>query len=472
MRTGTLALTILLTIPAVARGNDLVIGDTPGEVLVVDSLLTVDGSLVVINDGRVELGTNGVLRVTDEIQLAGDGTLIGAGGRIEFPQTYDYESQLLVWDRGTLDLSGTIIDGGGRSFSVAVGASVVFNNVEVVDGFATWAIFDGGDVALSDVVNTGEFLQLGPSSLSMTRCDFVLFWLTLPDGSVVDTALPPPGDVALFELNDQTPWASGIPYTTHIEDCTQTMWAVMARDGADSTIRDSQLRVVGSIFENDDAIEIVGLANGAVLADSTFQWGRVRHRFVNTSVQTWNLYAWQQTDLTIRTSVVGEIFSEDQAIVTVEQSVCDGTGGHIETSGQGQLFFLHSLCLTQLTSLDDSLVVAANSSFLSPTVDATDGAIIAFYNTPTFGDPRAHDAAVIFDVAIEPLEATRGDTVPIMGAARVIRGPESPIDFVSYGVAFSDGAGWSLIDGPVGDPTPDGVLAEWNTAAVAPGQYP
>lgn len=472
MKICSLTAAIAAGITVCGYGADLVVGDTPGEVLVVDAPLVVDGSLTVLNDGRVELGAGGVLRVSNEIQIVDGGVLSGVGGRIEFPQTYDYESSFLVWNQGSLELCGTVIDGGGHAFSIGLNASATWDGVEIVDGFATWAAFNDGGITLTDVTNAGEFLQFDSASLSLTRCDIVLFWLTLPDGSVVDTTLPPPGDVALFELNDQTPWASGVPYTTHIEDCTQTAWAVMARDGADTTIRDSQLRVVGSIFEHDDTIEITGLANGAVLADSTFQWGRVRHRFVNTSVQTWNLYAWQQTDLTIRTSVVGEIFSENQAIVTVDQSVCDGSGGHMETSGDGQLFFLRSLCLSQLTTLGNSIVVAANSSFLSPIIDATGDSVIAFVNTPIFGDPRAHDAATIFDTAIEPLTATRGDTAPMLGAARVIRGPASPINFVSYDVSFSDGDGWSLIDGPVAEPAPGGVLTQWDTAAVAPGEYP
>ncbi len=454
-----------------ASANDLIIGDTPGEVLVITDVQDVQGDLQIVGDGRVEIMPSGTLRINGDIQIVGNGALVGNAGRIEFRQTYDYQAQVLVWEQGLVQLNGTVVDGDGYAISMAITGSVVWDNVELANGFATWGIFVGGDVALTDVVNAGEFVQLGASSLALLRCQSVLFWLTMSDGSVVDTTLPLPGDVALFEINDQTSWATGIPYTVRIEDCTDSMWALMARDGSDSTIRNSQLRVVGSIFERTDTIEIVGLANGMTMLDASFVWGGVRHRFINSTVQTWNLYAWQQTDLRVRTSVFGEIFSEDQAVVTVEQSICDGTGGHIETNGQGQMYFLQSLCLAQLMTNGNSVFVAAGSSFTSPIIDATGDSIMAFYDTSTLGDPRAHDAATVFDIGIEPMGATQGDVVSIFGSARTISGPMSPIDFVSYDVEFLDEPNWNLIDGPVTSPVSSGVLAQWDTATAAPGEY-
>ncbi len=452
-------------------GNDLIIGDTPGEVLVITGVQDIQGDLQIVGDGRVELTPTGTMRIRGDILLAGEGVLQGIGGRIEFFQTYSYESRILVWEQSLVQLDGTVIDGNGYPFSMATISNVIWNEVEIINGFATWGIFAGGNVVLADVTNAGEFVQLDVSSLTLLRCHTVLFWLTMPDGSVVDTALPLPGDVALFEINAQTSWATGIPYTVRIEDCTNSMWALMARDGSDSTIRNSRLRVVGSIFESSDTIEIVGLANGMTMADANFVWGGVRHRFVNSTVQTWNLYAWQQTNLTMHTSVFGEIFSEDQAVVTITQSICDGTGGHIETNGQGQMYFFQSLCLTQLTTNDNSVFVAVDSLFTSSTIDATGDSIIAFYDTSTSGDPRAHGAATIFDIAIDPLEVTQGDIAFIFGSARMIQGPMSPIDFISYNVEFLDGTDWNLIDGPATLPVSRGVLAEWDTATVAPGEY-
>jgi len=453
-------------------GVGMVIGDIPGEVLVVSGTTNIQGDLQIIGDGRVEIEPTGTLHIAGAIEILGNGTLVGTGGRIELVQTYDYESQILVSDQGSLDLTDTVVDGDGHAFSMAASASVIWDRVEVASGFATWALFGDADVSLNDVTNAGEFLQLETSSLSLVRCETVLFWLTLPNGSVVDTTLPSMGDVALFEINAATPWATGIPYTVHIEACTDTLWALMARDGSSATIRDSQLRAVGSIFERDDTIEITGLANGVSMTDTTHNWGGIQERFVNSTVQTWNLYAWQQTDLSVNNSIFGEIFSEDQAIVTITQSICDGSGGHIETTGQGQMFFLQSLCLTQVTVSDDSLFIGASSSFMSPIIDATDSSIIAFYNSTTFGDPRAHDASTIFLVGLNPLKATRGEIAPITGSARMITGPTSPLDFVSYDVEYLSDQGWTVIDGPVPTQVSSGVLTEWDTGAIAPGEYP
>lgn len=449
----------------------MIIGDTPGEVLIISGLQTIQGDLQIVGDGRVELTPTGTLRIRGDIQLAGSGVFIGNGGRLELEQTYSYESEILVWEQSSLDFTGTVIDGAGYSLSLAVGASVIWDGVEVANGFATWALFDGGDATLTDVTNAGEFLQLDASSLSLIRCQTVLFWLTLPSGSVIDTTLPTPGDVALFEVNPQTPWASGIPYTVRIEDCTESIWAIMSRDGSNATIRDSELRVVGNIFEGGHTIQITGVSNGASMTDSAFTWGGINHRFINSTVQTWNYYAWDQTVLTMHNTIFGEIFSDNQAVVTVEQSICDGSGGHMHTNGQGQLFFLQSLCLTQLTIDENSLFVAASSSFTSPIIDATGNSISAFYNSPTTGDPRAHDSAVVFVAGLNPLTATRGDTVPITGSARLINGPQSPFEFVSFDVEFLDDPNWITIEGPVLTPVNNSALAQWDTAGVESGVH-
>jgi hypothetical protein len=453
-------------------GAGLVIGDTPGEVLIVSGVLPIEGDLEIVNDGRVEILPTGTLRVNGGINVYDTGVLTGIGGRIEFEQSYSYESQFLVWDQGLLDLDGTVVDGDGFAFSIAAIASVVWAGVEVEDGFATWALFLGADVSLSDVTNAGEFLQLDASALSLVRCETVLFWLTLTDGSSVDTTLPSSGEVALFEINESTPWATGLAYTTRIEACTDTLWAMMAREGSSAIIRDSELRVVGSLFERDDTIEIVGLANGVSMTDSTFSWGGIEERFVNTTVQTWNFYARGGTDLSVRNCIFGEIFSDDQASVWVEQSICDGSGGHIELAGQGQMYFLQSLCLAQVLVRENSVFIAGSSSFASPIIDVIDDALVAFINSPIFGDPRAGDRGTIFEVAIDPLMATRGDLAPITGSARTIAGPASPYAFVSYDVEFFDGQAWVRIDGPTTTPIAQGVLAQWDTGPVAPGEYP
>jgi len=453
-------------------GVGMVIGDTPGEVLVVSGTVRIQGDLQIIGDGRVEISPTGTLDVAGAIEIFDTGALVSTGGRIELEQTYDYESQILVWDQGSLDLLGGVVDGDGYSFSMAVLASVVWEGVEVANGFATWAMFIGADVSLSDVTNAGEFLQLDASALSLVRCETVLFWLTLPDGAVVDTTLPSAGDVALFELNESTPWATGIPYTTRIEDCTETMWALMALDGSSATIRDSQVRAAGSIFDRGETIEINGLTNGMTMTDSSFSWGGIQTRFINSTVQTWNFYARGQTDLRVQSCIFGEIFASDESVVTVLQSICDGTGGHIETSEQGQMFFLQSLSLTGVTVNGGSVFVAASSSFMSPAIDATGDSIVALYNSTTLGEPRAKDSGTIFLVGVNPLIAVRGEVVPITGSAKMIVGPTSPFAFVSYDVEYLSDQGWTMIEEAATTPVGLGVLAQWDTGGVQAGEYP
>ncbi len=477
MRTLILATGVWLAVANTATAEDWIIGATdPNESVTLTTDLLIDGNVFLVNQARLAVTDGAVLTVTGTVTLTGSSRFELTGAGLRFPQLFSYQSGIQAWGQSRVTMTDAIIDGNDESFSIGLAgdADAAFTRVAIPSGFATWALFENASAALSDCINGGEFLEMGTNTLTISGTQTVLFWITLPDGAVVDTTLPPPGDVPSFSLDPNTPWASGIPYAATLTDCANVSWGSMARSGSSATYRDSELLVAGNLFEHDNEIEIAGIANSAVLADSTFDWGDIHLHFVDSIVGTWNFYAYGQTLLTIQDAVFGELLVDDQAQAQVIGSLCDGSGGYVGVSGDGQLLLAQSTNLSQTIAESNGVAVVVSSALLDARVHARDNAYLVLNNTEYVADPAAHDAATIFDYALEPAAALAGDPVPLRGTARVIAGPESTIDFTGYLLEWSAGdepSTWTPIGGPHFLPVHDDQLGLWETCGRRPQTY-
>ncbi len=473
---GCLVVFALMASPRVAAADWVIGGDDPDETVVLSSDRFVDGNLVILNNGRLTVTGGGALHLSHDVYLFGNACLDIRQGTLRFRQEYAYQSALMAADQAAVEVTDGALDGNGHSFSVALAGSAAasFTRAEVVRGFATWALFDQSAATLVDCINAGEFVPFGEVTLSIADSETVLLWMTLFDGTIIDTILPPPGDVAEFRLDVTTPWATNIPYAVHLVDCRNVMWALMGRSGAHATVRDSVLRAVGTIFERGHAVEIAGLADNTTLAAADFHWGDIDYTFHNTSVRSWNYYCRGTTRLTLRNCVFGELIVEENGEATVQESVCDGSGGYLGVFGDGRLVLFLSTNLSQLTCADRGVFIGFIASQLGRDVHAAGNAAMLWINCLLGSAPRALDAAGIVEARIEPVAAVTGDLTPLRGTAQVIRGPDSPLDYDGYLLEYGTGpepATWIPIAGPVPEMRHDEILGHWPTAGLAPGVY-
>jgi len=475
-RWGAVVVLLLLT-GGLAHAGDWLIGwHDPGEHVVVTGERYVAGNVYVLNQAQLELAPGARLVVNGEIGLLGDGMLRATEATIRFSQSFAYQCALVAGGAGRFDFEDVRLNGNGHSFSIGLAgaAEARFTRVHVVDGFATWGFYEEGSAELTDCRNAGEFVPFGRGSLRISGSETVLLWLTLFDGTVIDTQLPPPGTVTEFRLDAQTPWATNIPYSIHFTACENTMWALMARSGSRAVLRHSELRVVGSYFEREAAITVAGIANGADYADTEWQWGDIRYHLVDCRVQTWNFYCYGDSRLEIRDSVFGELLVGGTGEAWVKQCLCDGSGGYMGAFDEGTLYLVFGANLSQTTCRGNGALIVFHSALLSPMVDATEQGVMYLVNSPTMGEPRARDAATIMAARVDPVSAVRGEKVPVFGTARLYRGPDSPLHYQGYSLEYGAGTApesWQ----PVMEQNPAqiryGPLGEWETATLSPGPY-
>ena len=475
MRTAIVCAAWCFAVGGAQAGDWIIGGGDPNEAVTLTEDRIVDGSVIVIGRSRLHVTAGARLTVTGEMIVAEQARFELDGASLHFPQAFAYQSGIVATDSGQVVMADATIDGGGHSFSlfVAGSAAVHYERVEVVQGFSTWVVADDASAELLDCVNAGEFLQPGRSSLAISGSDTVLYWFVAPDGSTFDLTLPPPGDVASFGVDPSAPDVAGIEYQMQLSDCTNVNWAIMARSGSQVTVRDSELFAVGTWFDQTDTVHVRGVANQSSFSDQSYDWGSVHHRFVNTTVRTWNFYAYGQTQLTLENCVFGEIGCADQARATVIRSLCDGSGGYVSAGGQSFCVLYNSTNLSQTTVSGDATMIFADSSIAAPQIDALDASVLALLNTSFPGEPAAHDAAVIFDAAVGWTRAPAGEPVELRGSARVLAGPDSPAAFEGYVLeygTYDDPNVWTPIaESP--DPVRQQTLGIWDTCGRVSGVY-
>lgn len=467
---------LLACLPA-AFAQDWVIGQSdPNEQVTLSSDRLVNGDVIVVNNGRLAIRNGATLTVTGDVQVFGHGVLTVDNATIHFPQTYAYQSGLLMGDQATVQLTDAVMDPGGRSYSLSLlgDAHAEYTRVTTPNGFATWGFFDTASLNMVDCSLGGEFLEFGSNDVSISGTDTVLFWLTMPDGAVVDTTLPASGAVTSFVLDPNTPWASGIPYRFSLSNATNVLWGVLARSGSSGTFRGSDLRTVGTYFEQSSTVTISSVVNGAHLTDMTYDWGPIQLRFVDTTVQVWNFYSSASTQLSLDHCIFGEAQAYQNSQLTIQQSLCDGMGGYIQVSENATLVFYLSTNLSQTTATDNGVFIGVSSALLGADNDAVDNAIMALLETEYTASPRASDAGTIFDVAIDAVAAIAGDVTELRGTAQLLRGPQSPVVFDGYQVEYATAADPNALQpvvGPVAAEVRDGPLGVWDTCGLTPGAY-
>lgn len=138
------------------------------------------------------------------------------------------------------------------------------------------------------------------------------------------------------------------------------------------------------------------------------------------------------------------------------------------------LVVIGSLIKSQVISRHDGILVGAESAFTGSEINADESSVMLIANTATSIEPEAHESAIIFEMQCPPVEANIDDHVPIIGTARLIKGPLSPIQFDGYNLDYTsdfENPQWQPIDGFHPDPVVDDTLTLWDTHDLIAGNY-
>jgi hypothetical protein len=455
--------------------EDLVVGDTPAETLVISGPWSQDGDIIVLGDG-VLIMSDAELTMRGNIYALEQATLLASNSSLDFDQEYIYQYSILMTGASSFHMNGCTVGANGYPYNFAIvdSANVCIDSVQYKD-FTTYALFGGPTLDKRHVNLAGEFVVMDSARCTFVDIDTILIWHAMMDASVIDFAFPPMGQ-PLYDwcFNDTVPGIDGVAYSVYCDSVYSPWWGMFSGSGSNVTIRDSEVRTCGIFFEGTSVDTMSGFVNGMTYTDLSFPFSDRALRFVNTTVHTISLYPWDLSQLAFSGSIVGEVLSMDTAFVFGQSYYLDGSGGHIEASGySGNVAALAMMTADALVREHGFLVVVACSQLFGH--NWADGSSRFFMvQTTTSAQPVAYDTACVgYEFIAGPADAPINSLVPIRGSVWLDGGPYSVADLAGYRF-FYERAGQEERY-PIGDEQTeevrDDTLIVWDTTGLSPGNY-
>jgi len=452
--------------------SDILIGDTPAETLYITGNFFNEGNIFVFNDGVLRI-KNADFNLNGDIYVYGGGKATADSSALNIIQYYIYHHSIVVADSGKLFITDCNTTFNGYQISIAVaGIAELRMNLVTNRDWITAGLYQSGRAILDRVGITGEWLFSNSCYARFNRVSDLLTWYFFEDGSDVTINFPEGDSTWGFYIDSTLPGVHGVNYHVEIDTSSNVMWAAIPLSGSTVIIDSSTLRTTGLMFSQWDSI--TGLVNNLHYQDWTLPVGDRMFRLRNTTIQTWNLYPTDSAFLEVRSSIFGELCAYEYSFATIQNSFCDGSGGHIEASANAINFCFLSSLSCDVIAKNRGLLVLGYTAMTTGSIWATGASIMIIVNSQFPEDPIPSDTAIVFVAGITgPSSGRVNDTFPIYGSAWIDKGYYNPQDFSFYQLFYRPTGDSTWI--PIGDSqfteTRHATLDFWITVGLPEGPY-
>lgn len=464
--------------PTMLPDSDIIVGyPDSNEVRTISGSYTHQGRIIVVNNGTLILDhANFTLR--GNIYVLDHGKMRVRGGSLAFQQSYAYEYGAAAYQSGEFSLDSATVTSSNQSWSMGAADSSQYNvrNSTLRNGFNTVGLLGRPRVTYLRSDFSSEYVILDSAQLSITNCDTALVWLSFPDSSIVSLTLPG-ADTTLkhWEIHPGSPGVSGIRYTVTLDTVSGVMWGTFPRKGCQATITNSKIRASGIMIPGRDSVYVSGLVNNQHFADYTLPLSDRTYHLVNCDHATWNLYPQDSTRFVLQSSIFGEMIGYGFPRITLNNSICDGSGGYIGAEGNTQYVVAGSTIYTQVISRDRTLLILAGSHVNFGAVNALGASVMLVLFSTSDYYPVARDTALVFvsDYTI-PSTASVESIVPITGTADILNGPAQPVTFGNYRMLFAPAdtpAAMRFVGPAHSQHVINDTLDHWDTHGLSVGGY-
>ena len=511
---------VLFSLTGGVHAADLIIGDSPGETITINSGTSYPhtGDIYIIGTGT--LMVKGELRLTGTINVSGFGNFIVDGGQFQllgdytnivvydqgrvifrndallhYVQTYVSQHNMISWGNAQIELSDSHVSADGSSEAIVLGGNASYHAVNMTcPDWKTWYLSGQTSLTLENVNIGGDIVFYDSPSMRFVNTVGIMPWLHFDDGAVIDYQFPAgfpdnPATPVTITFDNTLPGVSGIPWSIDMENCTYVAWGINPYPGSNVTVRNSSLAMILYRFVGPGEGDLEGIMrNNSHYEDLTVPTTDRHLRLVNTAVQWWKVDVIEGFDLTAANIVFSEMMVKEDSQAHLTNSICEGQTIHLGALHnsfvdfrQGEVWSYVSAWNNATMVLRDSTVDYRKGQYIYQTRNiAHDNARLYCLNT-TFGyrtdplesEPEAFDNALVMVLMLDGPSLVPPDrSVDISGSAWIKTGPSSPVTFNSYELAVSpmDREEWQMIRSSV-SPIKNGTLGTWQTEGLPCGSY-
>jgi hypothetical protein len=456
--------------------DTLFIGMQDNDSLVVTGDWTYYGTIVIVLNGKL-IFKNANATIFGDIIMMHNGILEATDSKIYMPQQYFYQRTIMGVHNSQFIATNSSFDYSGLSHNLVLMDSTKFDFKHIkVNGFTTTGVYGKPTFNIDDINEAGEFVVSDNSIVNIKNSKTALIWHVIPKGGKLYIEFPK-GDSLLpsYICNKSINGISGINYNINLQNITNVMWGIMPQPGSDVKITNSHLRTIGLWFTENESTTTNSLVNNSIYQDFNFPGGERSLKLINTSVDTWSIYCFNNSNISLNSSIVGEIGTMGKSKISVSKVFCDGSGGYIFANDTSFILFGYGAATTAIRSTSNSILIFAYSSLMGGQSDAFGNSVMVLIQSQ-FSEPiAAHDASTIFFLRIESPNISSVDSkVPVIGSVWLETGTDgSPFKFDSYSLFYktnTESIWHPIIEHATKEKRSD-TLAVWDTKSLSPENY-
>lgn len=458
------------------KSNDtLVIGEVPGDTVIIKGKWNHTGPIYVLNDG-VLIFKNAEVHDTGDIYVFGNGKMFADSTVFNFPQKYFYERGLLIIQNAKAIITNCSFYYSGMSHTLylANNADLQMKNVKFKD-WTTCGMFGSPKLVINGCNLSGEYILSDKCSATFLNADTLILWHQIPDKAEIDFAFPNGDFVKNYKFNNNISGINGIDYFVEADSCSTVMWALMPVNGSKVKISNSKIRLIGNWFMRGDSAYLKGIFNNSHYTDYTVPLNDRLLRLVNSDVQTWSMYVFDNSKIMIDSCVLGEVGSQSKSVILAKNYVCDGSGGYFWATDTSVIFANNVIVYTTVRSERNALVLLANSWLPFSAPSAIQNSILISSQNRLASPPVAFDRSVVWSLYIDFADSvTNKNSYNINGSAWIKQGPGgNALKFDSYSLSYrsENENKWNSIVPKNKNQIDDTVLGIWNVGNLPEGFY-
>lgn len=536
MRKIIFILTLVIAMSFVVKAQNLVVGfSDPNEVLNINSGSFFYDTVILFNNGTLNISNQTEFVVNDLIAVLGTSELNVEDSYFEVNNIFSTQGYSIVNLQDSLNLScnlyvsensslhidsaivaipmtfkseygwrssnNSLFEITNSSFNLGSGAldggfsdSTTFTqfNNEYVSTLLPMTFGVGGKAIVSiDSCQGGMELVISENAdVTIQDSDFFMIWYTFGDGDMANYEYPISNSVVYpassnvvgaYSFSDALLNVSGVDFSVDIADTDGVYWGVISRENSDVVVNNSSVLACGFYFDGTAIDTANSFINSQLYTTYNAPFSDRGFALNNSSVNAWNFYPADTSDIIIESCVYGESIGFGEGITRVYNSICDGKGGYFGGMDNSKTYVYNSEVIresgsAQILNFQDNSLAWFHKSKITGDIVINDNTELYFGNTNYSSVPVVNQNAYFAEAWIDSVaNAYSNSIVNVTGKVWGINGLINNSTITRYVLEYSsiDSTGYVSIK----DTTAlsfnvlNSSLANWNTQGVPVGDY-
>ena len=347
----------------------------------------------------------GNLNLPCNLYVSENSTLYIDSAIVDIPMTFkseygwwSFNNSLFEISNSSFDLGSGALDG---SFTDSTNFTQINNDYVSTLMPMTFGIAGNAIVSIDSCQGGMEFVIAQNADVNIQNSDFFMIWYTFGDGDTANYDYPPSNSTTylgssnitgVYSFSDLLANVSGVDFSVDIQNTDGVYWGIISKENSDVTVNNSTLLACGFYFDGTTIDTADGFVNSQLYATYNSPFFDRGFTLNNSSVNAWNFYQADSSDLVIEGCTYGESIGFGEGVTRVYNSTCDGKGGYFGGMDNSKTFVYNSEMIrvngsAQILNFQDNSLAWFHKSKITGGIILSGNSQLYFGNTEYSNNP-------------------------------------------------------------------------------------